>query len=105
MQAYSLDLRERIVSSWLQGQAKSAIARVFQVSLSTVKRYITRFETTGHVEPATQRRMEGKLTQRLRELLARQVDKYADYTLRQHAERWNKRHHVQVSESCLSRAL
>ena len=42
MQAYSLDLRERIVKSWQQGQPKSALARLFTVSLSSVKRYITR---------------------------------------------------------------
>lgn len=105
MQAYSLDLRERIVRSWQQGQPKSAIARLFTVSLSTVKRYITKFMTVGHVEPTAQRRMPGKLTRRLRKQLARQVDKYADYTLGQHAELWNKRHQVQVSESCLSRVL
>jgi transposase len=105
MQAYSLDLRERIVRSWQQGQPKTAIARLFTVSLSTVKRYIRRFMTVGHVEPTPQRRMQGKLTRRLRQQLARQVDKYADYTLGQHAERWNKRHQVQVSESGLSRVL
>ncbi len=105
MQAFSLDLRERIIKSWQHGQAKAAIARVFTVSLSTVKRYITRFTTVGHVEPTPQQRMQGKLTRRLRKQLARQVDKYADNTLAQHAELWNKRHEVQVSESCLSRAL
>src|SRR5258708_10742707 len=105
MQAFSLDLRERIIKSWQQGQAKAVIARLFMVSLSSVKRYITRFTVVGHVKPTPQRRMQGKLTGRLRKQLARQVDKYADYTLAQHAELWNKRHHVQVSESCLSRAL
>src|SRR5258708_15761107 len=96
MQAFSLDLRERIIKSWQQGQAKAVIARLFMVSLSSVKRYITRFTVVGHVKPTPQRRMQGKLTGRLRKQLARQVDKYADYTLAQHAELWNKRHHVQV---------
>ncbi len=45
MEAYSLDLRERIVKSWQQGQPKRAIARAFMVSYSTVKRYIIRFQT------------------------------------------------------------
>jgi transposase len=105
MQAYSLDLRERIVRCWQQGQTKPAIARLFMVSLSTVKRYITRFMTTGGIEPTQQRRMQGKLTKRLRIQLTRQVEQHADYTLAQHAALWNKGHQVQVSESCLSRAL
>ena len=29
MQAFSLDLREQIIKSWQQGQAKAAIARLF----------------------------------------------------------------------------
>jgi transposase len=105
MRAYSLDLRERIIGSWQAGQSKPAIARLFTVSLSTVKRYISRYKTTGSVEATVQRRMEGKLTKGLRKQLAQQVDKHADYTLAQHVELWNKHHQVQVSESCLSRAL
>ena len=105
MRAYSLDLRERIISSWQAGQTKSAIARLFTVSLSTVKRYISRYKTTGNVEATKQGRMQGKLTKRWRKQLAQQVDKHADYTLGQHVALWNKHHQVQVSESCLSRAL
>jgi transposase len=105
MQAYSLDLRERIIRCWEAGQAKPRIAQVFMVSLSTVKRYIKRFKRVGHVRPTQQRRTQGKLTKRLQKQLLRQVAKYADYTLGQHAERWNKRHHVQVSCSCLSRTI
>lgn len=105
MVAYSLDLRERIIKSWQTGQAKTTLARLFMVSLSTVKRYISRYTTEGHVHPTVQWRKPGKLTRRLRKQLARQVEKYADYTLAQHVEVWNKCHPVQVSESCLSRAL
>jgi hypothetical protein len=52
MQALSLDLRARIVKSWQQGQSKSAIARVFMVSLSSVKRFIGQF---NRKETSTQR--------------------------------------------------
>src|SRR5437870_5636316 len=34
MEALSLDLRERIIKSWQQGQPKSTIARTFMVCLS-----------------------------------------------------------------------
>src|SRR5258706_14571193 len=105
MRAYSLDLRERIISHWQEGQGQSAIARLFMVSLSTVKRYIKRYATTGTVEATIQRRRQVNLTKRLRKHLARQVKKHADCTLGQHVALWNKHHQAQVSESCLSRAL
>jgi transposase len=105
MRALSLDLRERIVKSWQQGQAKSAIAKLFMVSLSSVKRFIGQFNREGHVEPTVQRRMQGKLTKKLCRQLLRQVEAHPDYTLAQHAELWNRQHRVQVSEMCLSRAL
>jgi transposase len=105
MEAYSPDLRERIVKSWQEGQPKRAVARAFMVSYSSVKRYIKRFQTLGHVLPTVQRRMQGKLNSKLRRRLARQLEAHPDFTLGQHAEWWNRRHaeQVQVSESLLSR--
>ncbi len=71
MIAYSLDLRERIIQIWQEGQSKSAIARTFKVSLSTVKRYVKRFERLGHVLPTVQGHMSGKLNSKSRKQLAR----------------------------------
>lgn len=105
MRAYALDLRERIVKSWQQGQPKSQVAQVFMVSLSTVKRYVQRFQTLGHVRPTEQRRMQGKLNRRLRNRLVRQVEAHPDFTLARHAAGWNERYGVSVSESLLSRVL
>jgi transposase len=105
MRAYSLDLRARIIKTWQQGQTKAAIARLFMVSLSSVKRYVKKFIHEGHVHPKFQCRRTGKLTRKLRKALLRQVEAYPDYTLAQHADLWNRRYRVQVSESCLSRAL
>jgi transposase len=84
MRAYSLDIRERIVSCWQEGESKTSIARRFKVSLSSVKRYIKRFESYGHFRPRGQGRMQGKLTKKLRKHLAKQVEKHPDYTLAQH---------------------
>src|SRR5262249_18719159 len=105
MRAYSLDLRERIIKSWQQGQGKSAIARLFMVSLSTVKRYIKRFQVLGHVRPTVQGHRPSKLTKRFRKRLARQVEDHADFTLAQHAALWQRREKMPVSESTLSRVI
>src|SRR5205823_13397429 len=103
--AYSLDLRARIIKSWQEGQSKSGIARMFMVSLSTVKRYVKRFEYLGHVLPTVQRHMSGTLNSKLRKRLARQLEAHPDFTLGQHVDWWNRRHaeQVQVSEALLSR--
>jgi transposase len=105
--AYSLDLRERIIQTWQEGQSKSAVARIFKVSLSTVKRYVKRFQSLGHVLPTVQGHMSGKLNSKQRKQLARQLDAHPDFTLTQHMEWWNRRHgeELQVSESLVSRAF
>jgi transposase len=105
MQAYSLDIRERVVGCYQHGESKPSIAKRFMVSLSSVKRYIKRFEIYGHVRPTVQGRMQGKITERLRQRLARQVEEYPDGTLAQHAQLWYERYRIHVSESCLSRAF
>ncbi|WP_095960447.1 helix-turn-helix domain-containing protein [Corallococcus macrosporus] len=46
---HSLDLRERVIAAWQEGEGKSAIARRFMLGYAPVRRYIARFETTGSV--------------------------------------------------------
>ncbi|MHA7635040.1 helix-turn-helix domain-containing protein [Corallococcus sp. M7] len=48
---HSLDLRERVIAAWPQGEGKSAIARRFMLGYATVRRYIARFEARGSVHP------------------------------------------------------
>ncbi len=47
---HSLDLRERVIAAWRQGEGKSAIARRFMLGYATVRRYIARFEESGSVQ-------------------------------------------------------
>ena len=44
MKAYSEDLRERIVTAVQGGMNKTQAARVFKVSLNSVKRYVKQWE-------------------------------------------------------------
>jgi transposase len=68
------------------------------LSLSSVKRFIKRFEKYGHVRPTVQVRMQGKLTRRMRKRLAKQVEEHPDYTLAQHAQLWHEKYQRQVGE-------
>lgn len=50
MKAYSPDLRTRIVDAVNANMSKVEAARTFDVSLSTVKRYVRRKQTTGRLD-------------------------------------------------------
>jgi len=48
MRAYSVDLRERVVTTVLQGgQTQRAVAERFAVSTDTVRRYVRQHQTRG----------------------------------------------------------
>src|SRR5829696_4598387 len=51
MNAYSEDLREKIVQALRRGMGKSQAARTFSVSLSSVKRYAKRAEEGRSLAP------------------------------------------------------
>ena len=46
MSGYSLDLRERVIGARQEGKSQAWIAQTFKISVSSVKRYIERFERT-----------------------------------------------------------
>jgi len=48
---YSMDLRERVAAAIMAGQRREAVARRFEISLSSVGRYIRRFRETGTLAP------------------------------------------------------
>lgn len=52
MQAYSPDLRRRIVNAVGRGETKTEVARTFEVSRSSVKRYVKMDLQTGSLEPS-----------------------------------------------------
>lgn len=48
MRAYSIDLRERVVSNLKSGMSKSAVARLFNINRSTVQSY-SKLAEAGHL--------------------------------------------------------
>ena len=48
---YSMDLRERVLAALMAGQGRGAVARRFEISISSVGRYIRRFRETGTLAP------------------------------------------------------
>lgn len=105
MSGYSLDLRERVVAARQSGKTQAWIAATFQVSVSTVKRYLKRLAQTGSVAATIQRRQAAKISGQYLDQLRAQVDEIGAATLAQHCVAWQQRIGMRVSEATMCRAL
>jgi transposase len=104
MNAYSEDLRQRIVTAVENGQSPPTVAARFAVSLASVKRYLRQWRTTGTLaarrHPGKARAIPAEADERLRALLAADPDA----TLAEYCVRWEKETGVAVSASTMCRA-
>ena len=73
MKPYSKDLRLRIVQSVQDGMSKSAAARVFGVSLSSVKRYVRIVNRGASLEPRKGGGRPPKTNETMKKLLEEDV--------------------------------
>lgn len=105
LKSYAIDLRERIIHRWKNGEGRRYIADVMQVSLSTVNRYIDQFRQTGHLEAKRQGRMQPRLRDEQLPALEQQLAKAPDATLEQPVARWEAEHGLRLSVSSMWRAL
>ena len=105
MRAYSVDLRERIITKWQAGQSKIAIARLLEVSLNTVKRCIKRFEGSGSLERPARKARPKRIGPEAQARLIEQLQAHDDYTLAQHVALWHEQHQIKVSLATMWRAI
>lgn len=107
MQAYSLDLRQRVVKAYEQGQDSiAAIAARFSVSVGFVKKMLALSRTTGELAP----RGHGggrpaRLTPKQRQLLGRKVRAQNDISLAELQTILQEQEGVSVHVSTICRAL
>jgi len=105
MNAYSEDLRQKIVEAVHRGTPKSEVARLLGVSLSSVKRY-ARLAREG--EPLAPRKAPGKrpkIGERARRLLEADLEERPAGTLEERRRFLERVAGVRVSESTVSRML
>ncbi len=105
MRAYSQDLRERIVKAVESGKSKSETARLFGVSLPTVKRYLALKRRTGHLSPKPIAGRPRYIQPQHHPDLLAQLLAQPDATLEEHCQAWKQSHHQQLSLSTMHRAI
>src|SRR5262245_20268944 len=100
MQAYSVDLRTRVVAAVDRGMPRSEVVKTFEISLATLKRWLKNRRETGELTP---RPATGgpqlTISPDQHDELRVQVASHHDATLAEHAELWNAAHATSISPS------
>ena len=103
--AYSKDLRLRVLRAVDCGTPRRAVAALFGVSLSTIKRWLNRRRQTGGVETMEIPGRPSVKGAALREWLPEQLKSNPDLTLREHCEAFEDETGMEVSEATVSRQI
>jgi transposase len=107
MNAYSKDLRLRVLQAVDQGLPRRRISELFGVSPSTIKRYVRRRRQGEDLEPkpSTGRRRRILATSEHKRALWRQLEENDEATLERHCQLWERQTGVRVSLATMSRAI
>jgi len=105
MNAYSEDLRKKILRAVDRGMPKSEAARTFGVSRSSVKRYAAARREGRPLAPRKHPGSEPKLDERAGKILQADVEARPATTLKDRCRFLEEAVGVSVSESTLSRLL
>jgi len=105
MNAYSLDLRKKIVEAKQRGASTSEVARSFGVGVSTVKRYAAAARKGRSLAPKKRPGSRPKMGETSRRLLESDLEERPAATLSQRREFLARVARVRVSNSTLSRML
>src|ERR687889_2921424 len=105
MNAYSEDLRVKIVEALRRGMGKSQAARTFSVSLSSVKRYAKRAQEGRSLAPKKRPGSEPKLDERASKLLEADLKEHPFLTPQERCEYLRAVASVEVSRSTVCRAI
>lgn len=101
MEAYSLDLRERIVEAVNGGMRKSQVAKVYAVGRATVYRYME-LDHLGDLSPHPHPGPGQRLDETGCQTLLTQVEKNPDLSLEEHADKLSKDHKLKLKKSSIA---
>lgn len=105
MNAYSEDLRKKIVEAAERGTPKAEVARAFGVGVSSVKRYVATAREGRSLAPKRRPGSKPKLGEAARRLLEADLEERPAATLPRRREFLERAAGVRVSDSTVSRAL
>jgi len=103
--AYAVDLRERSLRAWASGLPATEVARLFDVSLSSLARWRQQQRTTGALTPGQSPGRPRSITPTQEPHLVAQVTARPDATLAEHCAQWADAHGVSVSPTTMGRTL
>ena len=107
MNAYSLDLRLKVLNAVDRGIPRREVLRTFGVSMPTIERYLRRRRWSGDLtpRPSPGRTPSICATSEERRALWEQLEENDEATLERHCELWEERGGARVSVSTMSRAV
>jgi transposase len=105
MRAYSKDLRVKVLDAVDRGMPRAEVARIFGISLPSIKRWLKRRRETGEVSakvPSGPPAIKGAM---LEEWLPDHLRSNPDLTLEEHCETFEEDFGVKVSTATMSRSI
>jgi transposase len=102
--AYSLDIRERVVKAYKEGESKDAVAKRYELSWWTVASYIKRNEQ-GNLAASSPPGAKPYLDAKGCEILKQQVQEHPDWTLEEHSDALYETTGIRLKKSAVSKYL
>ena len=105
MKAYSKDLRLKVLEAVDRGMPRKEVARVFGISLPSIKRWLRRRRESGDVQPDPIPGPPARKEALLEEWLPNQLENNLDLALTEHCEAFEEDCGVKVSTATMSRRI
>jgi transposase len=105
MKAYSKDLRLKVLDAVDRGMPRKEVARIFGISLPSIKRWLKRRRESRDVEPSPRPGPPARKGTLLERWLPIQLENDPDLTLKEHCEAFEEARGVKVSTATMSRGI
>ncbi len=105
MKAYSKDLRLKVLDAVDRGMARKEVARIFGISVPSIKRWLKRRGETGDVSTTPRLGPAAKKGALVEGWLPTQLENNPDLTLAEHCEMFEEDESVKVSTATMSRRI
>lgn len=107
MNAYSKDLRLKVLAAIDRGMSRKEVVRTFGISIATIGRYLRRRREGAELapRPSTGRTPTILANLQYKRALWKQLEDNDSATLEGHCELWEERQGAKVSISTMSRAI